>query len=70
MRLTITFPADVAKKLCRLPSRDEFATQATKEALAQEARPAKRLVQTIESESTSLGHYHEQFKRDLRRNSR
>lgn len=75
MKLTISFPDDVAKKVCRLKNPDEFVRQAVEKALdeersspelpkAEESRWA-RLVQRVEKESTSLGSYYDQFKKDL-----
>jgi hypothetical protein len=75
MKLTITFPDKIAKLVRRLPNPDEFVTRAVEEALTHEqvspehseAEGSKwaKLVQRIESESTSLGDYYEQFKEDL-----
>lgn len=75
MKLTVTFPDNVAKRVCRLPNPDEFISAAVEKALDQEPAPAKslaageskwaRLVQRVESESTSLEGYYEQFKKDL-----
>ena len=78
MKLTISFPDDVAKKVCRLKNPDEFVRQAVEKALDQEPLPFEpsktekteesrwaRLVQRVERESTSLGGYYDQFKKDL-----
>lgn len=75
MKLTISFPDDVAKKVCRLKNPDEFVRQAVEKALDQEPLPLEppnteesrwaRLVQRVERESTSLGGYYDQFKKDL-----
>ncbi|HYX24548.1 MAG TPA: hypothetical protein VFC23_10390 [Thermoanaerobaculia bacterium] len=75
MKLTISFPDDVAKNVCRLQNPDDFVRRAVVKALEQEprlgepadARDSKwaRLVQRIESEPTSLGDYYDQFKKDL-----
>ena len=75
MKLTISFPDDVAKRVCRLQNPDDFVLHAVEKALDQESWPVEaadardskwaRLVQRIESESTSLGDYYDQFRRDL-----
>lgn len=75
MKLTITFPDDVAKRVCRLKNPDEFVRQAVEKALDQEqglSEPAdaeasrwRRLVQRVEREAISLGDYYPQFKEDL-----
>lgn len=76
MKLTITFPETVAKRVCRLPNPDEFVTQAVEKALEQEPEPAPvepseaeeskwaRLVREVENGSMSLGDDYEQFNRD------
>lgn len=76
MKLTITFPDTVAKRVCRLPNPDEFVTQAVEKALEQEPEPPPvepsdaaeskwaRLVRRVEDGSMSLGDYREQFDRD------
>jgi hypothetical protein len=75
MKLTISFPDDVAKRVCRLKNPDEFVSQAVEKALDQDQEPCEpsdaqeskwaRLIQRIERESTSLGDYYDQFKADL-----
>ena len=74
MKLTITFPDTVAKRVCRLPNPDEFVTQAVEKALEQEPEPVEssdveeskwvRLVREVEDGSLSLGDYADQFNRD------
>lgn len=74
-KLTITFPDRTAKRVERLPNPDEFVSRVVEEALPHEQVPSEhseaegskwaKLVQRIESESTSLGDYYEQFKEDL-----
>lgn len=74
MKLTISFPNSVAKRVCRLKDPDEFVSRAVERALDQgeqvvespdaEAKWA-RLVQRIESEATGLGDYYGTFKKDL-----
>ena len=75
MKLTISFPDDVAKKICRLKNPEEFVRQAVEKALDQARLPLEplnaeesrwaRLVQRVERESPSLGGYYDQFKKDL-----
>jgi ribosomal protein L16 Arg81 hydroxylase len=75
VKLTITFPDEIAKLVRRLPDPDKFVSQAVEKALNQEpiqsestqAESSKwaKLAQRIERESTSLGDYYEQFKKDL-----
>jgi ribosome recycling factor len=75
MKLTISFPDDVAKKVCRMKNPEEFVRQAVEKALDQERLPLEpsnagesrwvRLVQRVEKESPSLGGYYEKFKQDL-----
>lgn len=75
-KLTITFPDKIAKRVERLVNRDEFVSRAVEGALTHDEAPVEnseaegdsewaKLVQRIESESTSLGDYYEQFKEDL-----
>ncbi|HYO12527.1 MAG TPA: hypothetical protein VE685_04960 [Thermoanaerobaculia bacterium] len=76
MKLTITFPDTVAKRVCRLPNPDEFVTQAVEKALEQEPEPTlvessdaqeskwARLIREVEDGSMSLGESYEQFNRD------
>lgn len=74
-KLTITFPDKIAKRVERLPNPDEFVSRAVEGALTHDEVPAEpseaegskwaKLVQRIESESTSLGDYYDQFKEDL-----
>lgn len=74
-KLTITFPDRIAKRVERLPNPDEFVSRLVEGALTHDEVPAEhpeagdskwaKLVQRIESESTSLGDYYEQFKEDL-----
>lgn len=75
MKLTISFPDNVAKRVCRLRNPDEFVSQVVEKALDQEPWPVEasdakeakwaRLVRRIESEPTSLGDYYGTFKKDL-----
>jgi hypothetical protein len=74
MKVTITFPDEIAKKVCRLPDRDAFVTQAVAIALAHEPDASSkssrsrwaRLVERIEQNAQSLGEYRELFDRDRR----
>jgi hypothetical protein len=78
MKLTVSFPDNVAKRVHRLKNPDEFVRQAVEKALDQESLPLvplelaaedksrwARIVERIESESTSLGDYYDKFKQDL-----
>jgi Arc/MetJ-type ribon-helix-helix transcriptional regulator len=75
MKLTVSLPDNVAKRVCRLKNPDDFVRRAVEKALEQEQLPLElateekskwaRLVETIESESTSLGDYYDKFKKDL-----
>jgi hypothetical protein len=71
MRIAITFPDDIAKKVCRPPDRDAFVTQAVAEALAQAPQASQkgrsrwaRLVERIEKSAQTLGEHRETFDRD------
>ena len=75
MKLTITFPDNVARKVCRLPNPDEFVSLAVERALEQD-RPSveaseevsrwTRLVDEIADGSMSLGEEAARFERDRR----
>lgn len=75
MKLTISFPDNVAKRVCRLKNPDEFVRQAVEKALDQQQLPLgptsgeksrwARLVERVEKESTSLGDHYDKFKKDL-----
>jgi len=71
MRIAITFPDEIAKKVCRLPDKDAFVTQAVAAALAHAPEVSKdgssrwaRLVERIEQSPQTLGEYREAFDRD------
>jgi hypothetical protein len=74
MKMTITLPDSVAKRVCRLPNPDEFVSQAVERALDQEPGAVEpsdgeesnwaRLVREVEDGSMSLGDYANQFNRD------
>jgi hypothetical protein len=72
MRVTITFPDEIAKKVCRLPNKDAFVTRVVADALAQETdalsetSPSRwaRLAEKIKRDAQSLGEYRETFDRD------
>ena len=72
MKLTITFPDNVAKKVRRLPNADEFVSQAVEKALEQDAAPVEaveksrwaRLVDEIADGSMSLGDQAARFEQD------
>jgi len=72
VKLTITFPDNVAKKIRRLPNRDEFVSQAVEKALEQDAAPVEtlgksrwaRLVDEIADGSMSLGDEAARFEQD------
>lgn len=83
MKLTITFPDEIAKLVRRLPDPDKFVSQAVEKALNQEPIPPEqpipgksrwaRLVEEIEENPLSLGDFAEQADRDraeFRRNFR
>lgn len=40
MKVTITFPDEIAKKVCRLPDKDAFITRAVADALAHKSETA------------------------------
>lgn len=72
MKITITFPDEIAKKVCRLPDRDTFVSKAVAEALTHEpdilvkgsrSRWA-RIVDRIEQSAQTLGDSRESFDRD------
>ena len=75
MKLTISFPDNVARKVCRLPNPDEFVSLAVERALEQD-RPSveaseevsrwTRLVDEIADGSMSLGEEAARFERDRR----
>ena len=74
MKMTITLPDAVARRVCRLPNPDEFVSQAVEKALGQEPGPVgssdpeeskwARLIREVEDGSMSLGDYADQFNRD------
>jgi len=72
MRMTVTFPDEIAEKVYRLPDKDAFVTRAVADALAQEAAtvsetgPSRwaRLAEKIKRDAQSLGEYREVFDRD------
>lgn len=72
MKVTITLPDEIAKKVCRLPDKDAFVTRAVADALAHEpetaAEPGRSrwelMVERIKRDSQSLGDYRESFDRD------
>lgn len=74
MKVTITFPDEIAKKVCRLPDRDAFVTKAVAVALSREPDASSkegrsrwaRMVERIEQNAQSLGEYRELFDRDRR----
>lgn len=76
MRIAITLPDDVARKVYRLRNRDEFVARAVEAALAQEPeeaepstpRPSKwaQVVERIERQANSLGDYADELARDQR----
>ena len=79
MKITISFPDDVAERVCRRADRDEFVSQAVAVALeltpepTPPARPSKwaRLVARIDQQDLSLGSFAPTFdraRRELRRN--
>lgn len=71
MRIAITFPDEIARKVCRLTDRDAFVTQAVADALAHASAVSKvgssrwaRLVKRIEQSPQTLGEHREAFDRD------
>lgn len=72
MKVTITLPDEIAKKVYRLPDRDAFVTRAVTDALAHEPEivpepgPSRwaLLVERIKQDAQSLGDYRESFDRD------
>ena len=75
VKLTITLPDNVARKVCRLPDPDGFVSRAVEKALEQNTLPAEtpkesskwaRLVSEIEEGSMSLGEQAARFDRDRR----
>jgi hypothetical protein len=76
MRITITLPDDVARKVYRLKNREEFVARAVEAALAQEPeeaepsvpRPSRwaQVVERIERQADPLGDYAEKLARDQR----
>jgi hypothetical protein len=74
MKITITFPDEIAEKVCRLPNRDIFVSKAVADALAHEpeapseARLSRwaQLVERIERNPLNLGDYREAFDQDRR----
>lgn len=75
MKLTITFPDKVAKKVCRLPNPDEFVSQAVEKALERNSAPVEApkegsrwalLVGEIADGSMSLSDQAERFEQDRR----
>lgn len=72
MKITITFPDEIAEKVCRLPNRDVFVSQVVADALAHEpeAPPGAhlsrwaQLVERIERNPLNLGDYRETFDQD------
>src|SRR6185295_1794920 len=75
MKLTITFPDNVARKVCRLPNPDEFVSHAVERALEQGGASVEasergtkwaRLVDEIADGSMSLGDQAAQLERDRR----
>ena len=72
MKVTITFPDEIAKKVCRLPDKDAFVSRAVADALAHEPETASEtgssrwalLVEKIKRDAQSLGDYREAFDRD------
>ena len=72
MRVTITFPDEIAKKVCRLPDKDAFVTMAVADALAHKTETTSEtgpsrwalLAEKIKRDAESLGDYREAFDRD------
>lgn len=72
MRVTITFPDEIAKKVYRLPDKDAFVTRVVADALSQEpeliseAGPSRwtALAEKIRREAQTLGDDREAFDRD------
>lgn len=72
MKVTITLPDEIAKKVYRLPDKDAFVTRAVADALAHEPETAVEpgrsrwalLVERIKQDAQSLGEYRESFEQD------
>lgn len=74
MKLTITFPDRIAKRVSRLPNPDDFVSRAVERALDQETSPITssapgesrwaRLAREIEEGSMSLGDSAQRFFED------
>ncbi len=72
MRVTVTLPDEIAKKVCRLPDKDVFITRAVADALAQEPEAGAEsgrsrwalIVERIKQDAQSLGGYREAFDQD------
>lgn len=72
MKVTITLPDEIAKKVYRLPDRDAFVARAVADALAHEPETVAEsgrsrwslLVERIKQDAQSLGDYRESFDRD------
>jgi hypothetical protein len=72
MKITITFPDEIAKKVCRLPDRDTFVSKAVAAAITHEPdTPFKggrsrwaQLVERIEQSAQPLGDARATFDRD------
>jgi hypothetical protein len=69
MKVTITLPDEIAKKVYRLPDKDAFVTRAVEDALAQEPEVVADsgrsrwtlLVERIKKDAQSLGEYRKSF---------
>jgi len=72
MRVTVTLPDEIAKKVCRLPDKDVFVTRAVADALAHEPEADAEsgrsrwalIVERIKRDAQSLGEYRGTFDRD------
>jgi len=72
MKVAITLPDEIGKKVCRLPDKDAFVTRALADALAHEPETVTEsgrsrwalLVERIKQDAQSLGEYRESFDRD------
>jgi hypothetical protein len=72
MRVTITLPDEIAKKVYRLPDKDAFVTRAVVDALSHEPEVVAEsgrsrwalLVERIKQDAQSLGEYRESFDQD------
>lgn len=74
MRITITLPDDVARKVYRLRNREEFVARAVEAALAREPeeagpsapRPSRwaQVVERIERQADSLADYADELAKD------